>query len=234
VPLAASIGRGLGVAVPVEVANEADLGVLAEHRRGAAVGVDDVVFISGEVGVGGGILVGGRPLEGAEGYGGEVGHLPVNPNGATCRCGSTGCWETEIGERALLTRAGRDPNGGRPAIDAVLAAAREGSPRDLQALEEVGHWLGVGLAGLVNVFNPKLVVLGGLFGRIHPFVMQTVSAVLDNRALQASRELVRVVPAALGSDAPLLGAAELGFEPLLEDPASWFEMQGSQVEAATA
>jgi predicted NBD/HSP70 family sugar kinase len=234
VPLAASLGRALGVAVPVAVANEADLGVLAEHRRGAAIGVDDVVYISGEVGVGAGILVGGRPLEGAEGYGGEVGHLPVNPRGAACRCGATGCWETEIGERALLTRAGRDPNAGRPGIDAVLAAAREGSPAELQALEEVGRWLGHGLAGLVNVFNPKLIVLGGLFGRVHPFVARTVSEILDHQALHASRELVGVVPAALGSDAPLLGAAELGFEPLLEDPASWFEVHGSQVEAATA
>ena len=90
------------------IANEADLGALAEHRRGAAAGTDDVVFLSGEVGLGGGLIVGGRPLTGVAGYGGEVGHLPVNPlAGATCRCGSVGCWETEVGEEALLVRAGR-------------------------------------------------------------------------------------------------------------------------------
>jgi predicted NBD/HSP70 family sugar kinase len=234
VPLAEALSESLGVSVAVAVANEADLGALAEHRRGAAVGVDDVVFLSGEVGVGGGIIVGGQPLDGAEGYAGEVGHLPVNVNGTPCRCGSVGCWETEIGEHALLTRAGRSANGGRPAIDAVVAAAQDGSARDLEALAEVGRWLGIGLSGLVNIFNPRLVVLGGLFGRIHPFVARTMNQELDRRVLGALREHLEVVPAALGSDAPLLGAAELGFEPLLRDPAMWFAQHESPTRVATA
>ncbi len=234
VPLATALSESLGVSVGVAVANEADLGALAEHRRGAAVGVDDVVFLSGEVGVGGGIIVGGQPLDGAQGYAGEVGHLPVNVNGTACRCGSIGCWETEIGERALLTRAGRSTDGGRPAIDAVVAAAQDGSTRDLAALAEVGRWLGIGLAGLVNIFNPRLVVLGGLFGRIHPFVARTMNQELDRRVLGALREHLEVVPAALGSDAPLLGAAELGFEPLLRDPAAWFAQHESPTRVATA
>lgn len=234
VPLAAELARRLGVSVDVFVANEADLGALAEHRRGAAVGVDDVVYISGEVGVGGGIIVGGRPLDGSEGYAGEVGHMPVNVHGTSCRCGAIGCWETEIGERALLTHAGRDPASGRPGVEAVLAAAAAGSQRELDALAEVGRWLGIGLAGLVNIFNPRLVVLGGLFGRMHPYAGGTVDAVLERRALEAAREHVKVVPARLGGDAPLLGAAEQGFEPLLRDPAAWFAQRGIPVQAATA
>ena len=91
----------------------------------------------------------------------------------------------------------------------------------LSALDHVGRWLGVGLAGLINVLNPRLIVLGGLFGRIYPYVRQSLEAELDRRALPASRALVQIVPAALGADAPLLGAAELAFEPLLADPASW-------------
>lgn len=221
VPLAPRLAEALGTSVDVAVANEADLGVLAEHRRGAAVGVDDVIYISGEVGVGGGILVGGLPLEGSHGYAGEIGHVLVNASGSPCRCGSIGCWETEIGEQALLVRAGRPPGGGRAAIDAVLAAAERGSRGELEAIEETGRWLGVGIAGLVNIFNPRLVVLGGLFARIHPFVAGTVGEALDDRALAAPRELVQVVPAALGADATLIGAAELGFEPLLRDPAAW-------------
>ena len=78
-------------------------------RRGAAVGADDVLFLSGEDGVGGGVIVDGQPLTGAAGYGGEVGHMPVNPDGSPCRCGSVGCWETEVGEAALLRRAGHPP-----------------------------------------------------------------------------------------------------------------------------
>ncbi len=221
IPLGERLARGIRSRGPVAVGNEADLGVLAEHRRGAAVGADDVLFISGEVGVGGGIIVDGRPLTGAAGYGGEVGHMPLNPAGVPCRCGSTGCWETEVGEEALLVRAGRSRDGGRVEIAAVLQDAAAGAPAALAALDGVGRWLGRGLAGLVNVFDPELIVLGGLFGLIHPYVRATVDRELERLALPASRRLVRVVPARLGVDAALLGAAELALEPFLADPAEW-------------
>jgi predicted NBD/HSP70 family sugar kinase len=98
-------------------------------------------------------------------------------------------------------------------------------------MEHLGTWLGIGLAGLVNVFNPTLVVLGGLFERLIPFVASRVSRVLDERALPAARELVTVVPAALGVDGPVLGAAELAFEPFLSDPAAHLRPQRSVVSA---
>jgi predicted NBD/HSP70 family sugar kinase len=221
VPLGDVLRRALGLRVPISLANEADLGALAEHRRGAAAGVDDVLYISGEVGVGGGLIVGGRPLTGAAGYGGEVGHIPINHDGAACRCGSVGCWETEVGEMALLRRAGHAQSGGREGVEAVLRDAAGGWDAALGALDEVGRWLGIGLAGLVNVFNPQLVVLGGLFQRIHPFVARTIELELDRLALPVSRSLVRVVPSALAADAPLIGAAEMAFEAFLADPAIW-------------
>jgi predicted NBD/HSP70 family sugar kinase len=184
------------------------------------------------VGVGGGLIVDGRPLTGLAGYAGEVGHIPVNPAGIVCRCGSVGCWETEVGESALLTRAGRQPDGGRVEVDAVLRDAGSGSPAAISALNDVGRWLGVGLAGLVNILNPELIVLGGQFGRIYPFVITPLRAELDHLALESSRENVRVVPATLGVDAPLLGAAELAFEPLLADPASWAPTPSRSLEAS--
>lgn len=220
VPLAELVAAALDLDVLVSVANEADLGGLAEHRRGAAVGADAVLYVTGEVGVGGNVVVDGEPLVGAAGYAGEIGHMPVNPAGARCGCGSTGCWETEIGERAMLARAGRRGDGGREAVNEVVAAARAGEPRALAAIDHVGTWLGIGLGGLVNVLNPSLVVLGGLFERIHPLVAGRLNEVLAERALPASRELVSVVPASLGFDAPILGAAELALEPFLADPAT--------------
>ena len=234
VPLGASLAAALKTTLPISVANDADLGALAELRRGAAVGTNHVLFISGEVGVGGGLIVDGRPFTGLAGYAGEVGHIPVNPAGSVCRCGSVGCWETEVGESALLTRAGRLPDGGRAEVDAVLRDAAAGSPAAMNALNNVGRWLGVGLAGLVNVLNPELIVLGGQFGRIHPHVIATLRAELDRMTLEASREFVRVVPATLGVDAPLLGAAELAFEPLLADPAAWAPSRGSRAATASA
>ena len=150
-----------------------------------------------------------------------IGHLPVNPDGRACRCGAIGCWETEVGETALLVGAGHEPGGGRAAVDAVLREAADPSAPARSSLARLARWLGIGLAGLVNVFNPRLIVLGGRFGRLHPFVCEGVEAELDRRALAGSRAIVSIVPTALGDDAALIGAAELAFEPLLSDPASW-------------
>lgn len=205
--------------VPIAVANEADLGGLAEHRRGVAVDVDNLIYVMGEVGIGGNVIIGGQALLGAAGYAGEIGHMVVNPEGSVCGCGSLGCWETEIGEGAMLARAGRSPSGGREAVDELIAAAEAGDPEARDSLGHVARWLGIGLASLVNILNPTLVVLGGVLERVHPLIADELDAVLDQRALRASRELLRVVPGALGADGPLLGAAELAFEPMLADPA---------------
>jgi predicted NBD/HSP70 family sugar kinase len=221
VPLGERLAAALALDVRLQIANEADLGALIELRRGAARGADDVLFIQGEVGVGGGIIVAGEPLTGAAGYAGEVGHMVINPLGRRCRCGSIGCWETEVGERQLLLLAGWPADGGRAAVDEVLAAARGGDARAREAVASVGHWLGLGLASLVNILNPRVVVLGGLFSRIFPLVADRLESELDRSALAAPRSLVRLAPAALGIEAPLLGAAELAFEPFLADPAAW-------------
>ena len=234
VPLGERLAAALDTPVPIWVANDADLGALAELRRGAAVGAGNMLFVSAEVGVGGGLIVDGLPLTGVAGYGGEVGHIPVNPDGRPCRCGSVGCWETEVGAVALLRHAGHPPDGGRAEVDAVLREAHAGSAVALSALAEVGRWLGFGLAGLINVFNPRLVVLGGLFGRIHSLISTTLEAELDRRALPAPRRLVRIVSGTLGIDAPLLGAAELAFEPLLADPAAWMASRVALPELASA
>jgi predicted NBD/HSP70 family sugar kinase len=233
-PLGARLRRAFGPSVPLAVGNEADLGVLAEHRRGAATGVDDVLFVMGEVGVGGGILVGGRLLSGAAGFGGEIGHMPLNPGGSPCRCGSIGCWETEVGEGPLLALAGLPPDAGRGGIEEVLQAAAAGVPAAVQALDHVGRWLGIGLSALINVLNPQLVVLGGVHGRIYPAVRPALMAELERRSLPAPRAVVRIVPSSLGSDASLLGAAELALEPLLADPAAWFARRQANPHAASA
>ena len=219
VPLAERLADALGTTLPIAVANEADLGALAELRRGAAVGAQHVLFLSGEVGVGGGLIVDGQPLTGARGFAARSGTCRSTPRAhVPLRLGRL------LGDRGRRRRA---PPAGWPSartaaaeVDAVLGEAAP-ARRRARALDTVGRWLGFGLAGLVNVFNPRLVVLGGLFGRIHPFVEARVQSELDRLALPQAREAVRLVPAALGDDAPLIGAAELAFEPLLADPSLW-------------
>lgn len=223
VPVAELLAEQLGLDVPVRAGNEADLGARAEHVRGAGAGVDNLVYVSGEVGIGGGVIVDGRPLTGGAGYAGEIGHVPVNPTGLTCRCGSVGCWETEAGEEALLrhsahpdrTRAGTSI---RHAVQEVLAAAAAGDARAVGAVQAVGGWLGVGLAGLTNVFNPERVVLGGFLAALHPLVADVLARELAGRTIISSLAPVEVVPSALGVDSPLIGAAELALEPTLADP----------------
>lgn len=209
--------QACGRELPVVVANEGDLAALAETRRGAASGTSNSIFLSGEVGVGGGIFADGRSLHGRAGLAGEIGHIPINPVGTRCGCGAIGCWETEVGERALLQRAGRSADGGRSAVIELLEAAKAGDPATRQALQEHGTWLGLGLAGLINIFDPEIVVLGGLFRESFPYVCDAINDELSSRLVRRLND-VTIVPSALGNEAALLGAAELALATILTDP----------------
>jgi predicted NBD/HSP70 family sugar kinase len=203
---------------PVRTGNEANLGMMAEHLRGAAVGYDHAVYLSANIGIGGGFLVGGRLLEGAVGYAGEVGHIQVDPAGPKCRCGSSGCWELKIGENRLLALAGRSVGGGPKAVAEVIAAASEGDPQALAAVDEVTDWISVGLRSIINLFNPQVIVIGGTMSQLWGGLGQKVETVLDGRALFLPRSDVALVISKLGPDSSLIGAAELAFAAVLDDP----------------
>lgn len=219
VPLAALVRDALATHAPVLVANEADLAARAEHLRGAAVGVDDVLYVHGEVGVGGGVIVGGQPLVGSGGSVGEVGHMLVNVDGRSCRCGSRGCWETETSEPALLRRAGRDQVGGRGAVADVLTDAGRGVASARAAVDETAWWVGRGLGSLVNVLGPARVVLGGFFALLHASAGEVIERALADHSMSPAGR-VDVARSELGIDAPLLGAAELAFDAVLRNPAA--------------
>ena len=216
----AELGRRLGLGLPVLVGNEAHLGAQAEHLRGAGVGLENLIYLHGDVGVGGGIIVGGRLLGGDGGYGCEVGHMVVNPyDGRACGCGSYGCLEAEVGERALLDAAGRPAElFGRDAIRAVTDDADRGDPAAREALRHVGDWLGIGVANLINLFNPGMVVFGGMLCDLYPGAADQVRARIARNVLPVAREHVKLRIAALADDATLTGAAELAFTPLLTNP----------------
>jgi predicted NBD/HSP70 family sugar kinase len=203
----------LGLDVPVSLANDADLGALAEHRRGAGLGIDDLIYVSGHVGVGAGVIAGGHRLQGAGGYAGEVGHLRFDPEGQPCHCGNRGCWETEVGAHAIA-QAIRCPADKVAQLDEFLDGLGRPSPE----LRATGTALGHGLASIVNVFNPRLVVLGGYFRSLYSLVGAEVDVGLADRALPAPLENVTLSMPGLGSDSALLGAAEIALEPLFVDP----------------
>ncbi len=203
----------LGLDVPVSLANDADLGALAEHTRGAGVGVDELIYVSGNVGVGAGVITGGHRLEGAGGYAGEIGHLRFDPDGRPCHCGNRGCWETEVGGHAIAQAIACPPD-----KVAQLGEILDGFGKPSPALRATGTALGQGLASIVNLFNPQVVVLGGHFRSLYTLVGAEVNAGLAAGALPAPLESVTLSLPGLGSDSPLLGAAEIALEPLFVDP----------------
>ncbi|BAJ33147.1 MULTISPECIES: ROK family transcriptional regulator [Kitasatospora] len=204
--------------LPVLVANEANLGALAEHRRGVGRGSRNLVYLHGEIGIGAGVISAGELLRGARGYAGEIGHLTVNPHrGRPCGCGARGCLEAEAGERALLEAAGRDGTGAE-AVRSVVAAADLGDVTARAALHRVGDWLGIGIANLANLLDPDLVVLGGTLRDVYLGSAAQVRSRINTNALAAVREGLRLRVGALGDDTVLIGAAELAFADLLARP----------------
>ncbi|HEY4421051.1 MAG TPA: ROK family transcriptional regulator, partial [Pseudonocardia sp.] len=211
-----ALGRRLGAVlkVPVQVANDAELGALAEYVRGDAREVDDLVYISADKGVGGGVISAGRPLRGTRGYVGEIGHLVVRPGGRPCYCGSRGCWETEVGEAALCRALGLPEDAPRGVVVAELRSL-EGVAQPGR-LDDFATWLATGLITVVNMMAPELVVLGDLFTALPPAVVGKVRTMVHERSL-VSRAVggTRIETSPLGRDAKLVGAAELAFEPVL-------------------
>ncbi|MEV6634236.1 ROK family protein [Actinoplanes sp. NPDC051470] len=219
-PVGEALSSAVGDHGSFTVGNVADVSALVEHSRGAAVGCDNVIYLYGDVGVGGGIIAGGRRVTGHGGYGGEVGHMVVNPHGRPCSCGSRGCWETEIGESALLQAAGRAGESGRDSVLDVVEAAMRGDREAQRAVRQVGDWIGFGVGNLANIFNPEAVIFGGTLRDIYLVAAAHIRSRLNSVALAATREHIRLRTPELGTDAALIGAGELAFERILEDPMS--------------
>jgi predicted NBD/HSP70 family sugar kinase len=223
VSLSHMLSDGLG---PVSVENEANLGALAELTEGAASGLSDFVYISGEIGIGAGIVIGGDLFRGASGFGGEIGHLTIDAYGPPCACGSRGCLERLAGQDALLRLAGWDARiqrpGARPEWPGAMLAesALEGHAKTLEALSQVGHTLGIAAAAAVNLLNPQALLLGGYFAPLTDWLREPIEAELHNRLLAGDGSGCRVLAARLGGEAAARGAVALSRRRALEDPAA--------------
>ena len=221
-----ALGR-LGPDPRVTVANDTDLGAVAERLRGAARGCDDLVYLGGTYGLGGGVLVGGAPLAGSRGYGGEVGHMNVEPSGRPCRCGSRGCWEAETLADAWADALGLDADA-PDVIERIRAVLEHGGVTARRTRDRLSRPFARGLASLVAVLDPELVVLGsGLWGALWDDLSGDVMPWFDRLVMPVLREGVTVRRGMLGDDASVLGAAELAFGPLLDDPTAVVAALGS-------
>ncbi|MBF6333077.1 ROK family transcriptional regulator [Nocardia transvalensis] len=213
VPFGARMGTVLGL--PVVVGNDAELGALAEFMRGVGRGASDAVFVSADVGVGGGIIAQGALMRGSAGYLGEIGHMTVHPGGRRCHCGNEGCWETEVGEAALRRALGLPEGSPRGAIVAELRELQRDSD-PVARLGDYVDWLILGLVNVANILGPELVVLGDLFTTLPDAVVSHVRREVVRRSM-VGRALggIRIEKSSLGADLKLLGAAEAAFEDVL-------------------
>lgn len=218
-PLAERLG------VPLLVDNDANLGALAERWWGAGRDVDDFAFIKVATGVGSGHIIGGRIYRGASGIAGEIGHLAIDPGGPPCVCGLRGCLTTFIGTKAMEERAAallrerpRSALAGQPiTIGALVEAALAGDPLALQVVREAGEKLGIAVAGMLNLMNPSLVIVGGGLARLGNLLLEPIRKTVRSRSLVASVAASEIVASALGAQDVAVGAATLVLEAALAD-----------------
>lgn len=228
VPVADHLRQSLGC--PAFVGNDANLATLAEQRRGAGRGHEDVAYVTVSTGIGGGVISGGRLVQGHHGLAGEVGHITLEPQGPRCNCGNHGCLEALASGTALARQAREVVQAGAETLIADLAggdperitaklvhdAADRGDAVAVDLFRQAGRYLGIGIATLMYLFNPAMVVVGGSVAKAGHLLFVPMQATLRQRIYPAYWQDCPVVQAALGDDVGLIGAAIWARESLEE------------------
>jgi glucokinase-like ROK family protein len=218
--------------VPVFVENEANCAALGEYFYGVAHDTKDFIYLKTGVGLGCGIVVGGRLFKGTNGFAGEAGHITLYKGGEICGCGRRGCWETYISPPSIIHSVVSRINQGTASIisdlvrgdlskvtlNTLVEAAELKDPVACSVFDETGEHLGIGIANLVNIFDPGLIVLGGALSLCGKWLVPVIHQVLQENVLPPLRDNVRVEITARGEDACTIGAAALVLDDLLREP----------------
>lgn len=224
VPLRDAVKQPFGI--PVYLGNDATLAALGEWYFGLKKGVANLIYITVSTGIGGGIIAGGRLYTGACGAGGEIGHMTIDVNGPRCNCGSIGCWEALASGTALARGAVRQirkgastsivelVDGDLSRIDAkvVFQAAEGGDELAKKLISRLAYYFGVGLANLVNIFAPELILIGGGVAKMGDLLLQPAISLVRERAYVTLAYDVEIKPALLGDDSGVLGAVAFVLE----------------------
>ncbi len=224
--------------VPIYVDNDANAAALAEHYMGVAQDASNSVYVAANVGIGVGLVLNGQVFHGTTGYAGEAGHITLNPEGPACHCGNHGCWERFASHSALVERYQRasltdreaddlrlDVQPGQISLLTILEAAQQGNHIARYSLEETAEYLGIGIANLINTFNPDLIVLGGLLSLAEEFLTPIVQRTIALRAMAGPRETARFVISSFKADACVMGGVAMVMHDILSRPR--FEMTGT-------
>jgi len=206
--------------------NDADAAALGEHHFGAGQGVNNLIYLTISTGIGGGIIINGRLYSGASGSAGEIGHMTIDVNGPRCNCGNIGCLEMLASGTAVAKEAvQRIKQGERSSLTEIVGgnieditaekmsiAAQNGDSLASEVILKAATYLGVGLANVVNIFNPEMIIIGGGMAKMGDLLLNPARQVVRERAYQLSAQAVQIVPAQLGDDAGVLGAAVFAFQ----------------------
>jgi glucokinase len=206
--------------IPVVIENDANAAALGEQWRGAGHGIGSMILVTLGTGVGGGIVLDSRIWHGADGMAGEIGHMTIIPDGRLCGCGNTGCLEMYASARGIVQsyreEAGRTTSetGDQQAItsEEVYQQARSGNEHAIGVMKEMGRLLGIGLANLINIFNPEMIVIGGGVKEAWQLFIGATHQEIMRRAFQIPAERTNIVPSLLGDDAGMVGAAAVALQ----------------------
>jgi len=232
VPLQKILSEHTGLSVKVD--NDANAAALGEHLFGVARQAQDFIFVFTGVGIGGGLFLNGELYRGASGFAGEIGHttLMVEPFQSPCHCGNRGCWETYANQYSIIesvrARLEVRRNSLIPEIMAerhspitlsiIIEAAKAGDSEAIEALTEAGAAIGLGVANLINIFNPEMIVIGGPLSAAGEFLLPAILERAQLRSLPDLQSQARIVLSASGADASLIGAVALVVESILQQP----------------
>jgi predicted NBD/HSP70 family sugar kinase len=212
--------------LPIHADNEANLAALAELWLGEGARDGDYVYVSGEVGIGAGIVVGGRLFRGSHGFAGEIGHIVVDPNGSACSCGGRGCLERVAGQEAILATAGLSTTAAtsighnESPLPGLLGLLERRDAAATTALADAGTALGIALADIINVIDVDTIVLGGIYAPFTPWLIAPLERELNRQVMGARERAVKLRPSALGPDAAVRGAAACIVQQILAGPGS--------------
>jgi glucokinase-like ROK family protein len=203
--------------VPVYLENDAKAAALGEYYFGAGKNIENFLYISMDIGVGGGIISEGKLFRGSSGYAGEIGHMAIDPHGSECRCGKVGCLETLVGRRVIINRYQTKTGEGEISLEEIIQRARSGDKIAELVFDEVAEALGQGIGNLVNIFNPERIILGWSLGQAYDLLMPTLEKSVQKNSLSEQMGNLDIVPFTNGADDCLLGCVALVMDEIIRE-----------------
>ena len=203
--------------VPVYIENDANASALGEYYFGAAKNIEDFIYLSMDIGIGGGIISKGRLFRGASGFAGEIGHMIIDQNGEVCSCGRRGCLETKAGRRVIVKRYQDLTQENNLTLETIIQRGLDGDTVAKMIFSKVGESLGIGIGTLVNLFNPKCIILGWSVGQAYELLMPGIQRSLEKSSLPELNANIIIKPSLNGSDDALLGSIALVLDDIIRE-----------------